>query len=76
MEQSFKLPDNFETYEEARKNGFLKLKELKSSGARIVGVFCTFVPTELIYTAGAIPVRLCSTSEESIPAAPESVPAD
>ena len=74
MEQNFKLPDNFETYEEARKNGFLRLKELKSNGARIVGVFCTFVPTELIYAAGAIPVGLCSTSEESIPAAESRLP--
>ena len=74
MEQSFKLPDHFETYEEARKNGFLRLKELKTGGARIVGVFCTFVPTELIYAAGAIPVGLCSTSEESIPAAESRLP--
>ena len=74
MEQNFKLPEDFETYEEARKNGFLRLKELKANGARIIGVFCTFVPTELIYAAGAIPVGLCSTTEEAIPAAESRLP--
>ena len=74
LEQNLKLPDNFESYEEARKKGFLRLKERKAAGARIVGIFCTFVPTELIYAAGAIPVGLCSTSEEAIPAAESRLP--
>ena len=33
------LPENFETYAEARKAGFLRMKELKESGGRVVGVF-------------------------------------
>ena len=37
----FVLPDNFETYPEARKKAFLTMKELKEQGRRIVGVFCT-----------------------------------
>lgn len=35
----FVLPDNFETYPEARKKAFLTMKELKEQGRRIVGVF-------------------------------------
>ena len=35
------LPKNFESYADARKNGFLKMKELKESGQRIVGAYCT-----------------------------------
>ena len=47
----FKLPENFETYPEARKKAFLTMKELKEQGRRIVGVFCTFTPWELILAA-------------------------
>ena len=49
------LPTDFETYSEARRAGFLRMKALKEAGARVVGIFCTFVPTELIYAAGALP---------------------
>ena len=42
------LPENFETYAEARKAGFLRMKQLKESGRKVVGIFCSFVPTELI----------------------------
>ena len=46
------LPENFETYAEARKAGFLRMKQLKESGRKVVGIFCSFVPTELIEAAG------------------------
>ena len=39
-----KLPEKFETYGEARKNGFLAMKALKEKGEKVVGIFCTFVP--------------------------------
>ena len=63
---NLKLPEDFETYPEARKNAFLKMKELKESGRRIVGVFCTYTPWELIEAAGTktiygISVFLCKT---------------
>ena len=38
------LPANFETYAEARKAGFMKMKDIKDNGGRIVGVYCSFVP--------------------------------
>ena len=50
------LPANFETYAEARKSGFMKMKEIKDNGGRIVGVYCSFVPQELLMAA-AISVR-------------------
>ena len=68
------LPKNFETYPEARKAGFLRMKALKDQGQRVVGVFCSFVPTELIYAAGAIPIGLCAFTEEPIPAAEAHLP--
>lgn len=69
-----KLPENFESYGEARKNGFLKMKELKESGRRIVGVYCSFVPTELVEAAEGTVVSLCATSEEPILAAEADLP--
>lgn len=69
-----KLPENFETYTEARKNGFLKMKELKDQGTKIVGVFCSFVPSELVEAAGGTCVSLCATSEEPITAAEANLP--
>lgn len=68
------LPERFTSYGEARKVGFLRMKELKESGARVVGMFCSFVPTELIYAAGAIPVGLCAFTDEPIPAAEADLP--
>jgi benzoyl-CoA reductase/2-hydroxyglutaryl-CoA dehydratase subunit BcrC/BadD/HgdB len=68
------LPSNFESYNEARKNGFLKMKELKDAGQRIVGTFCSFVPTELVEAAGGTVVSLCASSEEPIPALRETSP--
>lgn len=75
MEQTrIKLPPDFETYGEARKAGFLQMKELKEQGARVVGMFCSFVPTELVYAAGALPVGLCAFTDEPIPAAEANLP--
>lgn len=68
------LPAGFLDYEEKRREGFLKVKELKDDGANIVGVFCTYTPLELIYAAGAKPIGLCGTSEEFIPAAERDLP--
>lgn len=68
------LPKNFETYPEARKAGFLRMKELKDRGQRVVGMFCSFVPTELIYAADAIPIGLCAFTDEPIPAAEAHLP--
>jgi len=71
---SIKLPANFETYNEGRQKGFLKMKELKDNGARVVGMFCSFVPVELIYAANALPVGLCAFTDEPIAAAEANLP--
>ena len=69
-----KLPENFESYDEIRKKGFLRVKELKDNGRRIIGTFCSYVPCELFYAADAVPVGLCASSEEPIPAAETVLP--
>ena len=74
MENIFNLPADFESYSDARKGGFLRMKALKDSGARVIGLFCSFVPLELVYAAGAIPVGLCAYSDEPIAAAEANLP--
>jgi benzoyl-CoA reductase/2-hydroxyglutaryl-CoA dehydratase subunit BcrC/BadD/HgdB len=69
-----KLPENFQDYSEARQQGFIKLKELKERGKKVVGIFCTYTPTEMVLAAGAVPVGLCGMSDEPIPAAEKFLP--
>lgn len=71
-----RLPENFESFPEARKSGFMKMKAHKDNGGKIVGTYCSFIPTELIMAASAIPVTLCATSEEPIAAAEEHLPSN
>jgi benzoyl-CoA reductase/2-hydroxyglutaryl-CoA dehydratase subunit BcrC/BadD/HgdB len=68
------LPAIFESFGEARKNGFIMMKNLKEQGRGVVGTFCTYVPVELILAAGLVPVGLCSTSDETIPEAEKTLP--
>ena len=74
MEDMLKLPADFESYPDARKAGFLRMKALKEQGKKVVGLFCSFVPLELVYAAGAVPIGLCAFSDEAIPAAEANLP--
>lgn len=71
-----KLPIEFESFTEARKQGFLKIKELKEQGTKVAGIFCTYTPTEIIYAAGAVPVGLCGVSDETISIAEKDLPSN
>ena len=71
---NIKLPSKFDDFNETRKNGFLKMKELKESGKNVAGIFCTYTPQEVIYAAGLIPVSLCATTEDSIKYAERDLP--
>lgn len=64
--EKFPLPKAFEEFTGARREGFLKMKNLKESGAKVVGAYCTYTPLELIYAAGLVPVSLCSSSNDAI----------
>lgn len=50
------------------------MKELKDAGQKIVGTYCSFVPTELVEAAGGTVVSLCASSEEPILAAEANLP--
>lgn len=68
------MPRNFSEYPDARKSGFIKVKELKESGVPVVGVFCSYTPSELIRAVGAVTVGLCGTSDETVTIAEADLP--
>lgn len=68
------LPTVFDDFGAARKQGFLAVKALKDKGQPVVGVYCTFMPEELVLASGAVQISLCSTSDETIAAAEEDLP--
>ena len=49
---SNELPKNFEEYQEARKEGFLAVKEFKDQGGTLAGCLCSYTPTEILDAAG------------------------
>ena len=57
------LPKTFEEYNEQRKASFLKVKEFKEQGGRLVGFLCSYTPLEVIDASGAAAVGLCGTSK-------------
>ncbi len=68
------FPKGFESFGEALQQKFINLKRYKDNGGKVVGTFCSFVPSEMIYAAGAVPVSLCATSEDPILAAERDLP--
>ena len=70
------LPKHFEDFAEARREGFLKVKELKDKGEKICGAFCQYTPSEIIYAAGLYQVALCGRSPDPIKTAETRLPAN
>lgn len=70
------LPQVFDSFAEARKNGFLAIKKIKDSGKGVVGQFCTYTPLEIFMAAGLVSVSLCATSDETIPDAEKVLPSN
>jgi benzoyl-CoA reductase subunit C len=56
----------FNKFEEIIQNRHEHIKHLKASkDKRVIGYLCSYVPEELIYAAGAIPVRILSNEKLS-----------
>ena len=68
------LPEVFEEFAEQRQKSFLAVKELKDKGIPVIGSYCTYFPKEIAMAMGAATVSLCSTSDETIPAAEQDLP--
>ena len=76
MELKKNLPEIFEDFAEGRRNAFLKVKQIKDQGKPVIGIFCTFFPQELAVAMDAAVVSLCATSDETIAAAEQDLPAN
>lgn len=74
MELRKDLPEIFEGFAEARRNGFIAAKNLKEKDIPMVGTFCTYMPQELPLAMGAAVVSLCATSDETIQEAETDLP--
>lgn len=68
------LPKTFAEFSEAKKNGFLKVKEYKENGGKLAGVLCTFCPDEVLIAAGIETIGLCGTSNETVADAEKVLP--
>ncbi len=68
------LPEIFDQFADARKNGFIAAKTLKEQNIPMVGTFCTYMPQELPLAMGAAVVSLCATSDETIAEAEKELP--
>lgn len=68
------LPKQFDEFNDARRQGFITVKNLKDQGKNIVGTYCTYTPWEIMLAADAVPISLCAMSEEPIPAAEKDLP--
>ena len=53
----------FTSFEDIVENRHQRARELKAQGKDLIGYACSYVPEEIIYAAGAIPVRVLSTKE-------------
>jgi len=53
-----------------------ELEKFKEQGGKIIGMFCLQVPEELIYAAGAIPIRLDCGFYDSISVAENVIPSN
>ena len=71
---SYSLPEKFEEFADARKAGFLRVRDLKEQGKKVAGIFCTFTPKEILEAAGFVTVSLCGMSPETIPDAEAHLP--
>ena len=74
MELIKSLPDIYDEFSEQRRNSFMAAFEIKEKNIPFVGTFCCYTPNEIIMAAGAVPVSLCSTSDETIPDAEQDLP--
>ena len=68
------LPEIFEEFAEQKKQSFLEVKKCKDRHIPIIGAYCSYFPRELATAMGAVPVGLCSSSEETVKIAESVLP--
>ncbi len=68
------LPEIFEEFAEQKKQSFLIVKECKDRHIPVIGAYCSYFPRELATAMGAVPIGLCSSSEETVKIAETVLP--
>lgn len=78
LEVMQKVPDRAEamSYYDEMVTSDTRVREIQNFKGKVIGTFCNFVPEELIYAAGAIPIRLCAGFYDTIHPAEEVLPRD
>lgn len=67
-------PALLENFAVMREKNLMDLKEAKESGRKAVGMYCLYSPAEVVIAAGAIPLPLCGTKQDPVPAAEKVLP--
>lgn len=71
------MPDAAMPFFDILENTYIKLQGIPASENRkCIGTLCVMVPAELIYAAGAMPVRLCSGSYTAYSIGDDYIPRD
>lgn len=71
------LPDAAKPFFEVLENTYVKLADIqKPEERKSIGTLCVMVPAELVYAAGAMPVRLCSGSYTAYSIGDDYIPRD
>ena len=65
---------SIERFKDITDRNVLALQEAKQAGTKVVGQYCIYSPLEVALAAGAVPVSLCGTKNDSIPAAESMLP--
>ncbi len=74
MSKEYQLPKTFDEFIDARKAGFMRVKEYKEQGGNFAGFLCSYTPLEILDAADIATVGLCGTSNETIAEAEIDLP--
>jgi benzoyl-CoA reductase/2-hydroxyglutaryl-CoA dehydratase subunit BcrC/BadD/HgdB len=63
-----------ENFNNMREENMVAMRSAQEEGVKIVGIYCTYCPREMVMAARAIPVGLCGTKETPISVAERDLP--
>ena len=71
------MPDAAKPFFDVLENVYIRLTDVqKPEDMKSIGTLCVMVPAELVYAAGAMPVRLCSGSYTAYSVGDDYIPRD
>lgn len=71
------MPDAAMPFFDILENTYVKLQNIPvSANRKCIGTLCVMIPTELVYAAGAMPVRLCSGNYTAYSVGDDYIPRD